>query len=290
MATEFSLTRFASGLNEPEGPCVLPDGTVFVCESERAVSWHRENGERGDLADGIAPNGAAFAPDGSLCVAEWRRRSILRINPDRTSETLHDRWMKKPLHGPNDICFLPDGSYYFTDPARDGDTLEEILNNPNGRVFHVSADGVLQAVAEGLHFSNGLLWTRNRKKLLVCESGLNRIVSFAMSEDGTLSNMDIFIDRLPGYPDGMCIALDGCIYVAVFGSGKVFRIDESGQIRGSIELPGKAVTNCALGGHDHRTLYITEKDTGCLYATRVKVPGMPLFPFENAYCLTDAGC
>lgn len=277
------IDRVATGLAGPEGPCVLPDGTVYVCESERAVSWHRPNGDHGDLIAGIAPNGAAFSPDGSLYVAEWRQRAILRCTADGTAETLFDAWDNAPLHGPNDLCFLPDGSFYFTDPAREGNTLDEIVQNPNGRVFYVNSRGDLMLVAEGLSFSNGLHWTRDRTRLLVCESGKHRIVAYSIEPNGMLGNPTVFAEDLPGLPDGMCMDVAGLVYVAVFGSGRVLRLDETGNITDGIKMPGKLVTNCALGGRDRKTLYVTEMETSSLYALPVTVPGLALFPFSGAY-------
>lgn len=276
----------AAGLVSPEGPCVHPDGQLFVCESERGISWHDTQGGRGDVIEGMAPNGAAFGPDGALYVAEWRERAILRVSLDGSAVTLFDTYDGTALHGPNDICFFPDGSYYFTDPARDGDSLDAIITNPNGRVFYVGATGDLREVASGLQFSNGLHWTRDMQRLLVCESGRNRILSYEIGDAGRLAGCYEYVGDLPGWPDGMCMDVAGNIYVAVYGSGIVFQVDDCGKVIRQLAFPGKAVTNCALGGHDRRTLFVTEVETGTLYAVRVDTPGIPLFPFPDAFTST----
>ena len=61
----------------------------------------------------------------------------------------------------------------------------------------------------------------------------------------------------------MAIDCAGNLYVAVPSSGNVVVVSPSGTSLGTITVSGVgAVTNCAFGGTDHKTLYITAQGSG----------------------------
>ena len=72
-------------------------------------------------------------------------------------------------------------------------------------------------------------------------------------------------------PDGMCTDRRGNVYVATWASTvEVFTAD--GTPWGSIPIPRQA-TNCAFGGSDSRSLYVTAQDG--LYLVDMALPGIP---------------
>src|SRR5688572_25920219 len=77
--TETTLRELADGLAFPEGPVVLPNGDIVVCELRAgrvSIVPGGGNGPRRTLAEpGGSPNGAAIGPDGKLYVCNsggWR--------------------------------------------------------------------------------------------------------------------------------------------------------------------------------------------------------------------------
>ena len=69
--------------------------------------------------------------------------------------------------------------------------------------------------------------------------------------------------------------------------GGIYVIDpESGKLLGFIAVPRDEVTNCAFGGDDLKTLYIT--GGGTLYSIRVATPGRGALSREVTYrCRCD---
>ena len=64
-------------------------------------------------------------------------------------------------------------------------------------------------------------------------------------------------------PDGMCVDMEGMIWVAQYGGEKVCRWDpESGGKLEEIRMPVKNVTSCCLGGKNLEYLYITTAKDG----------------------------
>src|ERR1700730_8306255 len=130
----------ATGLEFPEGPVVMPDGSVVLVEirGQRLTrGWPDGRKEAGAHIPG-GPNGAAIGPDGKCYVCnnggfswipsrgtlmpgapaphEYIGGSIHRIDlPAGKGQTLFDKMGGHPLKGPNDLVFDSHGGLWFTD-------------------------------------------------------------------------------------------------------------------------------------------------------------------------------
>ena len=129
------LKVLATGLRFPEGPVVMPDGSVALVEIARGtVTRVAPDGTVSVIADlGGGPNGLATGPDGALYVCnnggfEWHEEPgmirpigtptsyaggrIERVDPN-TGEfrVLYERCGEQKLKGPNDIVFDRSGGF-----------------------------------------------------------------------------------------------------------------------------------------------------------------------------------
>jgi sugar lactone lactonase YvrE len=85
-----------------------------------------------------------------------------------------------------------------------------------------------------------------------------------------------------GIPDGCCVDASGCVWIALYGGGKVLRLGPEGERLGAIGLPARNITSCCLGGADLRTLFVTsgseadgnQPEAGALFAIEVDCPGL----------------
>ncbi len=81
---------------------------------------------------------------------------------------------------------------------------------------------------------------------------------------GELKNKKIFkkFSLDDGKPDGMCFDEDGNILVSMWGSGKINKIDNKGNIMNSFELAVPLVTNVCFGGKNFEKLFVTSANVG----------------------------
>ncbi len=285
---EPTLVKVAGGLDFPEGPAydgkgnlycsncdggyiskLAPDGGVSVAYrpamGETPFTFHK-------------PNGMTFSQDGSLWICDFGRNAIVQIHPDGRQEMVADRCEGKPFRGPNDLAFDPKGNLYFTDPTDSG------RDHPIGPVYRVEhATRKVTKVADGMAFPNGLAFTADAKFLYVCESQHNRILRFAVHPDGGLGSAEPFVDLASvgaGEPDGMAVDAQGHLWIAHYGAHHVVEVDAHSKIMRVIPMPVDkegGPTNIEFGGHDLRTVYVTDPSTNALYRFRAETPGIPLF-------------
>ncbi|MGH3233021.1 MAG: SMP-30/gluconolactonase/LRE family protein [Streptosporangiaceae bacterium] len=60
-----------------------------------------------------------------------------------------------------------------------------------------------------------------------------------------------------GPPDGLTLDAEGCLWLAVWGSGELRRYTPDGRLDTVVRLPVSQVTSAAFGGAGLSTLYIT---------------------------------
>jgi len=160
MNLQFEGRVMATGLQFPEGPIAMPDGSVLVVEiAVGRLTRVLPDGKLKVVAElGGGPNGAALGPDGHVYIcnnggfswrtdagftrptgaaADYQGGSIQRVNLATGGvETLYTACDGIPLHGPNDIVFDADGGFWFTDF---GKTFEDRILR--GAVYYARPDG-----------------------------------------------------------------------------------------------------------------------------------------------------
>ncbi len=217
------------------------------------------------------PNAMATAPDGTVVMAQQYGRAVVRLTETAGSAglpgTLHlqpffDTFQGKHLNSPNDLVFLPDGSFFFTDPPYglkgfNNDPAKEL---PFNGVFHYAA-GKLTAIITDLPIPNGIALSPDNQTLYVNNSGPDqRVVAYDLHPDGTVGparNVIAFTGHEgSGVPDGLKIDSRGNLWTT--GPGGIRILSPQGKVLGQIQLPETA-SNAAWGGPDGKTLYITAK-------------------------------
>ena len=97
-----------------------------------------------------------------------------------------------------------------------------------------------------------------------------------------------------GRPDGAAVDIQGNYYVAMFEGQRVLKLSPAGEVLATLHLPAQCPTMPCFGGADLQTLYVTTArhnrsaqeladfpHSGCVFSTRVDVPGLPVNFFQD---------
>lgn len=257
LAAAITLSPIEEVAKYPEGPlwsqgklyvAEMGADAVFVHEGQKKRAFFHE---RGCGPTAIAPYGKGFlvlCHLGHRLVAVDRQGEILkRIESDIDGRAFDD---------PNDCFADGEGGVYFSDPGVFSKDAEA-----SGQVYYLDAFGNARVVAEGLRYPNGVYVDAARKRVLVSEHLARRVLEFPIMAAGKLGAKHVFADiealtrqrgsyREAG-PDGLERAPNGEIIVALYGEGRLLRLDGQGKLLGEILVPAPYVTNMAFDGAGH---------------------------------------
>lgn len=164
-----------------------------------------------------------------------------------------------------------------------------------GGLYRVGPDGTVHTVLEAVTISNGIGWSPDRRRMYYNDSPTQRIDVFDVDPDtGLVSGRRPLAHVERGFPDGLTVDADGCVWVAVWDGGAVHRYTPDGELDRVVELPVTRPTACAFGGPDLSDLYITTaaKDldetalaaqplAGALFVLPGAGTGLPTTPFAG---------
>jgi gluconolactonase len=265
-----------------EGPAWDGSGLFFTSIDDNEI--RRYDPSTGDIVtvyhDTGASNGLAFDAEGALYACEGKGRRVVRYGPDGLKTTLVDRFEGRRLNSPNDLVLDRAGRIWFTDPRYGDDHSDRELDHDS--VYRITPPGGGEGLweIERLTFDttrpNGLLLSWDERTLFVAQSdydagSVRQLRAYPILDDGTLGDFSVLHDfgEARGI-DGMCWDAAGNI-VATCGWARsgpgpriaVFATD--GTVLEVHPLPSMGgPTNCAFGGMNLDTLYITTLD-GRLY-------------------------
>lgn len=294
VAAEEAPARAAAVVAFTEGPAVYRDGSVFFTEtvSHRIMrlapggklTVFRENSN--------AANGLLFDDKWRLVACEGSDLQANRPRVTRTDldtgkvEVLAEFYQGKRINAPNDVTIDGRGRLYFTDFDRAG---PERWGTPG--VYRIDTDGRLARIltAPEIQRPNGIAISPDDRTLYLVESnpaerGARMIRAYNLMPDGSVRNMRVFHDFYPGRSaDGLAIDTQGNVYAAA-GLHRRRGTHETLDTKPGIHVfsPGGAllrfipigedtITNCAFGGPDMKTLYVTAGKT--LFEVRVETSG-----------------
>jgi sugar lactone lactonase YvrE len=157
----------------------------------------------------------------------------------------------------NDGACDPQGRFYCGSMAYDAAT-------GRGAVYRLNLDGSVATVLTGATVSNGLAWRADGTTVLYVDSPTARIDELEFDGDtGTFTERRQFVavKSAHGQPDGIALDVEGGVWVALWGGGRVHRYDADGRLDQVIRLPVRDVSACAFAP-DGRLFITTSADGG----------------------------
>ena len=138
---------------------------------------------------------------------------------------------------------------------------------------------------EGYGVTNGPAFSRAGDIMYHTDSARRRIYRFTLSPHGVLGPREVFAHFKgdEGFPDGMTVDAEGCLWVAFWDGWAVRRVGPDAALLDTIEVPVQRPTSIAFGGPNLDRMYITSARAG-LDETALAVQ-----PYAGALFMVEAG-
>lgn len=271
----------ASGYGSVEGPTVAPDGVLYFSDPIDGGVYRR-------------------APDGSVALIVPKRKGVGGICLHRDGGVVvSGRDLTLVRDGESRILF---GREHYQaaglDPATSfndihADDEGRILagavwgaafgNQAQGALVMVEAPGRSRVLYGGVTGCNGLALDWRSGRLYHCATYDRQIIVSEKRGEGYSVVERLSTAEIDGYPDGLALDDEGCLWVAFYQGGAVVRLAPDGRMLGRIEPPAREVTSLCFAGRDEAELIVVTADNlempelrGCVFRTKVAAKGAPV--------------
>jgi sugar lactone lactonase YvrE len=207
----------------------------------------------------------------------------------------------------NDCKADPEGRFWCG-------TIDETRTAANAKLWSLDGRGEtpqLDAKAGDATTGNGLAWSPDARTLYWADTPSHTIRAWDWNADNnSLAGPRVFASwpgkpagwqagsesnaAYGGRPDGAAVDAEGNYWVAMYEGGRIRQLSPSGETLADWPLPAQCPTMPCFGGGDLQTLYVTTArqnrpeaelqafpDSGCVFAMRVEVPGLPVNFFRD---------
>lgn len=294
----------ATGLQFPEGPIAMEDGSILLVEIARETLSRVCPGGRVEVVAKVpgGPNGAALGPNGMVYICnnggfEWRREngthlpqlqannyaggSINVVDPvTGRVDVLYDHCDGNRLCGPNDLVFDQFDGFWFTDHGK-----RRARELDRSFIYWARSDGseIVQAIGPVIT-ANGIGLSPDGSTLYVAETDTGRLWSWEIIGPGQVrklpwpslagGRMVASLNEFVRF-DSLAVTENGSVCVAALERGAVVEIAPDGRSRFHA-VPDMYVTNICFGGLERRTAFVTMSYEGRLGAMQWHESGLKL--------------
>jgi gluconolactonase len=277
----------ADGLEFPEGPVVMADGSIIVVEIHGARVTRCWNGRKETICEtGGGPNGAAIGPDGALYICN--NGGLGRTGPGTEGriervdlangrlERVYDACDGTMLEAPNDLVFDSSGRLWFTDLGTLYFGEGGITGKAFGGIYSCLPNGSsITAIKRGTLSYNGIGISPDEKHIYVADTFQARLYRYDVRLE---AQEPVYVATGMGNVafDSLAVTAAGNICVATIFQGGITTFTPTGGTTFLTIPEDVSVTNIAFGGEDMRDAYITLSNTGKLVRMRWSEPGLKL--------------
>lgn len=298
MNTDMSVSTWQAEL-AVDCRCTLGEGPQWDADNERLywcdileqrLHWLSPiSGESGHYQlDHMVSLAAPLDSSGLLLVGEDR---LSRFDPSNGStETFCDFEADNPITRSNDARVDRYGSLWLS-------TMGKSAEKNAGSLYRLHR-GRLTRLRSNLTIPNAICFSADGQFAWFTDTVTGVVMRWSLDSEGWPQGEPqpwADFSSTTGNPDGAVVDSEGCLWLALWGAGRVVRLDHNGQVIGRIELPVSQPSCSAFAGQDLKTLYITtaqegfsaeqlaqEPTAGSLYVVETGVKGLadPLLRLE----------
>ena len=159
-----------------------------------------------------------------------------------------------------------------------------------GHLHVIDLDGSVRTVSDGIMLTNGMGFSPDGRTLYHCDARASVVRAYDVHDGAEISGWKPFAKIADGEtPDGLAVASDGSVWVALAHGGRVAVYNADGSHRKDIPVPLPMVTSVCFGGADLKDLYIVtgsrggpSERCGTIYRIHAEVSGVPIPPARVA--------
>jgi xylono-1,5-lactonase len=136
---------------------------------------------------------------------------------------------------------------------------------PRGGLWCFEPDGSITLGDAGFIVSNGPAFSLDGLTMYFSDTMTRNVLAYDLYQMRPYvrsRRVAFTIDEAAGYPDGITVDSEGCIWVAHWGGARVSRWTPEGECLDNLALPVDNITSVAFGGPDLSTLLVTSAREG----------------------------
>jgi signal peptidase len=202
-----------------------------------------------------------------MFVADYKKHNIFLVSPD--GKDIQTYFHSDDFNQPNDMTLAIDGTLYASDPnwKRHDGQIWRVQKSADGKVV-----GEKMTAERKMSTTNGIDLSPDGKTLYVGESDTREIWAYRI--DGTKLLSPRLVKRFPDFDiDGVRTDMAGNLLVARILKGTIAVLTPAGKLIREIKLNAAEPTNLAFGGHDGRTVFVSQRKGGFIESFRTDRPG-----------------
>jgi sugar lactone lactonase YvrE len=239
---------------------VLGEGPVWV-ERETALYWLDIKGLKifrldsgGGLKEWSTPmRVGSIAPRASGGFIGGTENGIAEIDLDSNRfEIIFDPEKDLPGNRFNDGKLDRQGRFW-------AGTMDDAERADSGTLYRLDRDLSLIAFDRGYRVTNGPAFSPDGRFMYHNDSARQVTFRYELDANGEAGKRKSFVQfgKGDGFPDGMTVDSEGCLWIAFWDGWCVRRYSPEGEWLETIRMPVQRPTSCTFGGRDLDRLYIS---------------------------------
>ena len=276
---------------------VLGEGPVWL-EREQALYWVDIKGRRlfrrtfdGELSEWQTPlRVGSLAPRAGGGFVAGTDRGFAWVDPEHGRyEPFADPEPDRPTNRFNDGKLDRDGRFW-------AGSMDDSEKSATGALYRLDPGRDPVRIDDDYRVTNGPAFSPDGRVMYHNDSARQRIYAFDLDPAGAASNKQVFAEfgEGEGYPDGMTVDSEGCLWVAFWDGWCLRRFSPAGERLAELNMPVQRPTSCAFGGPDLYHLFVTsaragldeaalqsQQQAGGLFVLRPGVSGLANVPFPG---------
>ncbi|QPQ54350.1 SMP-30/gluconolactonase/LRE family protein [Allosphingosinicella flava] len=175
-------------------------------------------------------------------------------------------------------------------------TMDDSETQASGALYRLDPDLRVHRHDEGYRVTNGPAFSGDGRILYHTDSARQIVYAFDLDDRGEPGERRVLarFGEGDGYPDGMTVDAQGCLWIAFWDGWCVRRLSPGGDVMATIALPVQRPTSCAFGGEGLDRLFVTsariglsaedlagQPQAGGLFSWKPGATGLADMPFQG---------